>query len=465
MSRQSVLVKSTPLVVNFDDPPPVAERWAALAAGILRDEETGLPAATSATGVASRRGITVGAPGDGSFALVARPWLACPPLLAPSYSLTARLDADGYLPFDVTVVVPSQQRQIAAPAPLAGSSVITLNTIANLGAGQLLAIGPAAIEERGRIRHLGPGLQDVTLEGSLLQPRSVGDPVVADAWTAVSLGDVPLRRHPVVFRGRTVRRDPATNTSIVVPNAAISLTDFWISLADVRAQLPGLMTDPNPAARAFVLSVAPGLMTTRTIGPGQVRRVPMTAAVGDDRLLASAVAADVPVFRISNRQGLAPGTLLRIDVDRPEVAETVTVAAVAGLGAADQPGDVTLALPFRRVHPAGARIVLLTPGVAAAPVTLRREARPGDEAIFVAGLGTLPDNADVRLTGGTAPDEYQRIHRIETTSDADGYFTLPPIHRVAAMRFQVTAAALTPLTIDVNPNYSDREHWLDVVFA
>ncbi len=96
---------------------------------------------------------------------------------------------------------------------------------------------------------------------------------------------------------------------------------------------------------------------------------------------------------------------------------------------------------------------------------MRRAARAGDRVLFVADLTGLPDGADVRLTGGTPPAEYQRLHRLEVTTDADGYFELPPLHRIAGLAFQASALLLTTLTFTYQPEYLQSENWLDVVFA
>jgi hypothetical protein len=465
MSRRSVVVGSRPFVVSLDDPPAVAEQWWALAIGRLVDEGTGEPAAALTTGSVPRAGVSVKSSGDGTFALVARPWLACPPLLAPSYSFTATLETEGYLPVELAVDVPSRQRQIANPAPPPGSAGMTLSSIADLTPGQRLAIGPSAMEERGVIRHLGPGALEVTLDGGLYQGRNLGDPVVADAWFPIDLGVVGLRRPPVVLRGRTVRRDPATNSVAPVANATVALIDFWTALGDLRAQLPGAMNDPNPATRAFMVSLTPGLVAPRDVGPGVIARQVLTPAINDDRFLATAVAAGTSTFPISNRQGILAGSLLRLDVDQPVGSETVEVASVTGFGPPDQAGDVSITLPLRASHRAGARVVPLTAAPPQPAVALRRSAQPGDRTLFVASLSSLPDGADGLLTGGAAAGERQHIYRIETTSDAGGYFALPPVHRVAALRLRATALGLSPVTFDVHPEYAGPEQVLDVAFT
>jgi hypothetical protein len=465
VSRRTLVSGTRAYTVAIEDPPPVAERWSALAVGQMMDEETERAPAVPVVGRTDRAGVTVAARGDGTFALVARPWLACPPLLAPSYTLTATIEAEGYLPVDLSVVVPSQQRTLVAPGPAVGNPIIALNTVAGLLPGQLLAIGPPSTEERARIHHPGPGPQQVTLTGGLALPHAIGDHVVADAWTPVALGVVGLRREPVVVRGRTMRRDAATNTVTPVPLATVTLTDFWTTLSAVRSALPGSMTDPSPATRAFLASVSPGLVTDRGVGAGQVNRQDLVAVVADERFLVDAAGAGATTIRVTSRQALAAGTELRLEPDDPEIGESIRVAAVSGLGPPDQPGDVTLALPLRSSHHAGRRLRRVLPQPPGPLVALRRDARRLDRTLFFADATSLPDDVDVRLTGGTPSAERQHARRLEVTSDANGYFTLPPVHRVAALQFHVTAPLLTPVDVTYHPQYGQPENWLDIVFA
>jgi len=466
VSRQIVLDGSLQRLVNFDDPPPVAEGLWALVVGRVVDEETDRPitgnliVSTAAVGVTPRVG------GDGGFALAGRPWLIFPPLAAASYLLTATVTADGYLPADVAITVPIAQRHLTAPAPAPGSAVITLDSVAQLSAGQLLAIGPVAGAERARIRHLGPGAMQVTLDGGLFLPHALGDPVVADAWTPVDIGILTLRRDVTVLRGRTMRRDPITNTDSPVAGALISVTDFWTSLADVRAGLPGRMTTPNPALRMFAATLTPGVTTRRSVGPGQVAsRTLAPTAPPDDRRLVSATVRGQTSFRISDRSSIAPAALLRLNPERSEATETVTVTTVTGYAPADGPGDISTALPLYGSHAAGTRVVPVTESAVQPAAALRRDVRAGDRVLFVDDLTNLPDGADVAISDGVTPQEYQGLRRLEATSDAGGYFALPPIHRVAALSIVTTAPLLTPVLLTVRPDYTVREHLIDVVFA
>jgi hypothetical protein len=466
VSRRIVLDGSLKRVVNFDDPPPVAEGLWALVVGRVVDEETGRSITGTLVVTTPALGVTPRVGSDGGFALAGRPWMVFPPLAAPSYALRATVAADGYLPADLTITVPIAQRHITAPAPAPGSALLTLDSVAQLAAGQFLAIGPVAGAERARIRHLGPGAMQVTLDGGLFLPHAVGDPVVADAWSPVDIGAVSLRRDVTVVRGRTMRRNPITNTDSPLAGALITVTDFWTSLADVQAALPGRMTTLNPALRMFAAAVTPGVTTARSAGLAQVASRTLTpTAPPDDRRLGSAAASGQESFRISDRSTIAPAALIRLNPERPEASETVTVTTVTGYAPPDGPGEIRTALPLYGSHGAGTRAVPVAESAVQPPAAIRRDVRAGDRVLFVDDLTNLPNGADVAITDGVAPQEYQRLRRLEATSDAGGYFALPPIHRIAALSIVATAALLTPVPLTLRPDYTVREHLVDVVFV
>jgi len=465
MTRQTINVDSTAFTVNFVDPPPTATRLWSIASGHTQDEITEAPPATLLSVRVAGARLAVNYGDDCSFCVVARPWLAFPPLFATKYPLNLTIEAPGYASLDLSVDLSSNQRSIVAPAPMAGDVIVGLNDVSDLQAGQLLLLGPAAKAERRTILNLGPGAQEVTLDSGLINPRAVNDPVVADAWTPADLGTIGLRRQPIVLHGRAVRRSALTNTDVPVANATIAVTDFWWTLSSFRTLQPGLMTQPNPALRAFALSVEPGVYATRTTA-AQLAQLTVQLPAGDDHLLLAAANAGDTTIRVSNRQLLTAGTLLHIDPDEPDIAETIRIVSASGWGTPDQPGDITIAFPLRNRHRANARVLRgLTPSPAGPNKTLRRDAAPGDRCMFVVDVAGLSNLDDVQITGGAPADEHQRISLLTAISNADGYFRFPPIQRIAALQLHATAAALTALDFKVQPDYSQRENWLDVVFT
>jgi len=466
MTRRNVAIDASLLTVNFVDAPPTVARLWAIASGRAQDEITeATPQSLLQIDLEESR-LDVNYGDDCAFCVVARPWLAFPPLFAPDYQLNLTINAAGYAPLDLAVDIPSHQRRIIAPPPASGDVVVGLNDVGSLQSGQMLLLGPADKAEHRFIRNLGPGAQQVTLDSGLIKARAINDPVVADAWAPTDLGIVGLRREPITLHGRAVRRDALTNSDVPVANATIAVTDFWSTLSAFRTLQPGLMTQPNPALRAFAISVDPGMYTTRNVATGQLASLTVQIPAGDDHLLLDAVNAGDTSIHVTNRQLLTPGTFLRIDPNQGEAAETVRIVSISGWGMPDQPGVAVLAFALRNDHRANARVQrALTPFPAGPNKALRRDTAPGDRCVFVADVGGLANGNDIKITGGTPVDEYQRIRLLAARSDADGYFRFPPIQRIAAMQLHATAAALTALDFKLQPDYSQPENWLDVVFA
>lgn len=466
MTRQTVNADGTSLTVNFVDPPPTAMRLWSIASGHAQDEITEAPPASLLSINVAEPRLSVNYGDDCSFCVVGRPWFAFSPLFATDYLLKLTINAPGYASLDLSVDLSTHQRKIIALAPVAGDVVVGLNDVNNLEAGQELLLGPSSNTERRTILNLGPGAQQVTLDTGLVKPRAVNDPVVTDAWTPADLGTIGLRRQPIVLRGRAVKRNALTNTDVPVANAKIAVTDFWWTLSAVRAMQPGLMTQPNPALRAFALSVEPGVYVARNSGVGQLEQLTLQVPAGDDHLLLAAANTGDTTIRVSNRKLLTSGTLLRIDADEADAAETIRIVGVTGWGTPDQPGVVSLAFPLRNDHRANARVLrALTPFPAGANKAYRRDVAPGDRCVFVADLGGLSTLDDVQITGGTAADEHQRITLLEAVSDTGGYFRFPPIQRIAALQLHAAAPALATLDLKFQPDYRQPENWLDVVFA
>ena len=466
MTRRAVTVDSTALTVNFIDSPPTATRLWAIASGRAQDELTEAPPSSLLDVQLSESRLQVNYGDDCAFCVVARPWLAFPPLFAPAYAFDLTFSARGYAPLQLPMNLSTQQRSIIAPAPVAGDVVLALNDVSSLEVGQVLMIGPAAKAERRSIRNLGPGAQQVTLDGSLVQAHAVADPVVADAWTPTDLGVVAMRREAITLHGRAVKRDALTNTDVPIANAVISVSDFWWTLGAFRTLQPGQMKLANPALRSFAVSVEPGLYAARAGATAQLAKLKLQVPAGDDRLLRSFAAAGDSDVSISDRHLLAPGTLLRIDPDQGDSGETLAVASVSGWGTADQPGDVVLAYPLRAAHRANARVQrALTPFPPGPNKAVRRDTALGDRCVFVADLGGFASGDDVQITGGPTADEYQRISLLTATSDANGYFRFPALQRMAALQLHATAPGSTALDFNLQPDYSLPENWLDVVFA
>lgn len=234
--------------------------------------------------------------------------------------------------------------------------------------------------------------------------------------------EVALHRRPTLLSGRV-----ASRTTGPVAGATVEVTEVWTSFAAIGAA--GLA--PN------ALSLRAGLYAGRPAG-ATLRRRTLTLQAPPRTLLRHAQAGDT-VLRLSDRQGLVVNRVLAIEPGDPEREEYILIAAIDTGAAADLPAEVTLAHPLARAHDAGAtvqRTTFAAPGPANA---ITRAARRGDLSLFANGLnGIAPANLVIEVTGGGAPAEYHGIAPWRTTSDAEGAFRLPPIHRVAHLRLRAS---------------------------
>lgn len=217
---------------------------------------------------------------------------------------------------------------------------------------------------------------------------------------------------------------------------------------------------PTPVAGATVrltgvevLALAQGLYAPRSdTGPAaaRIRRRELTPG-GVALALLEGIGAGASRVRLSSRQGLtvpvnpASPDILMIDSGDPERLEVLRVTAVDGALAADEPATVTLAHPLRRSHATGTTVRLATPSPAGPDVALTSPANAGDVTLPVVDASgfALVDFVEIESTGGVPATEHQLLQRLAVTTDAQGRFRLPPLHRLATLDLEVTAGAVT----------------------
>lgn len=484
MTHRLVVANSVTYDFAPDDEPLVAERDWAIAVAQLVDDVAGTPLAVpfrvrvvlpgvqdeiaqDGVRVARReRGIAVKLGANGTFALVARPWLRFPPL-GGAASATVRVEAEGFEPLTLAFPITFDQRTVAAAAA-AGSPIVALNSNAGLSLGQTLLFGPPAQPHYVRLRAVGAGGQ-VTLAAGLLNAQGIGDAVFPDAFVTPPPVIAALRRQAVTILGRVVIRDTTANISTPVVNASVTVSDFWRTRAAIIANPSnGAMTDPVPALRQFAVAIAPGVLAPRAVG-SLVGPVVLPSAA-DDRRTAAPATADQAAVRVNRRENLAPSPaplpnrLLLIDADDPAAAEYHTVATIAPAGSPVEPARLMLELPLARAHAQGCRVERMNPGaLPPATLTLASDAERGDRCLFLnAALGAPP--ATLRITGG-AVDEFQTFAPLSVRTDGDGYFRLPPLHRIARIALTVDDGGGNVLPpIEVDPDYSQAEQRVDAVY-
>lgn len=276
-------------------------------------------------------------------------------------------------------------------------------------------------------------------------------------FTPLDLGDIGLHRATTTLRGRTLRR--ASLAPSVVPGATVEIVGYWADFPPSGVDPGTAMEDPD------LLALSPPVYATRTAGLTQLQRRDMAPVIGQEKTLLLAVSAGHTRLRLSNRIGLAAGGLLIIDRNDPAHTERILIAAVDTASSVDQPAWITLSHPLAYNHleetscqPAN----LLLSGVSN---SLTRAAIPGDETVFLDAMSGLAPGITVELDDGVGVPEYHEAELYRAVSDADGYFRLPPIARVAIAALHVERFGLTsPPDERFTPDYRLSENRLTVMF-
>ena len=252
------------------------------------------------------------------------------------------------------------------------------------------------------------------------------------SFAANDLGDVALHRQGVSVSGRVVHN--LAPTPLALAGATVQIDAVWSAVPPPFWVPPALAEAPN------LVSLAPGLYAPRAVAANVSQRAMLLSATV--KTLLAPIAAGQTLLRLSDRDGLAVGALLAIAFDDAERSELIQISAIQATLAADEPTWITLAHAVARSHRDGARCTAATPQPAAAVNALARGGLPGDPTVFLAAAPLMADGAMVEIDDGAAPPEYQRVARYATSTNADGYFRLPPIARVALLRLLVQHAAV-----------------------
>lgn len=285
----------------------------------------------------------------------------------------------------------------------------------------------------------------------------VGDPADFPHYFApVDLGDVGLHRVATVIGGRCVHNNGVARLPLA--NVTVEITGLW-------HQFPAASIDPLAVVEApDILSLLHGLYTGRHAGVDQVRQRTLLPQAGEEKTLLFPVSSGATRVRLSDRVNLSPGQLLAIESEDIDRVEYLQMTAVEGASGATQAATVTLAYPLLKSHRNGVSAVRVNPQPAGAANNLLRDGIPGDQTLFLDALSGL-GNSSVEISGFGAP-EYHRVHLYSVVSDGDGYFSLPPLSRVAMM--QLHASQVGPLAdIDrvFSPDYEQSGNRMDLIFT
>lgn len=278
-----------------------------------------------------------------------------------------------------------------------------------------------------------------------------------EQFAPTDLGDVALHRIAVALRGRTIRRGSLAST--VVGGATVTVAGYWPVFPPASVAPAAAMLSPNFAC------ISPGLYAPRADAAATLKRQPMAALAGEDKALLSSAPRGARRVRLSNRTGLLAGTVLILSPNDPGRRERIPVDQVDVSSSQDQPAWVTLAHPLAHPHLVDAVCSVAALQLPMAANTLTRAAIPGDESVFLDGMTGLVNGAVVEISGGGGPPEYHEVSLYQATSDAEGYFRLPPMARVAMVLLHAQRVGLTsPDDARVAPDYRVAENRITVMF-
>lgn len=97
--------------------------------------------------------------------------------------------------------------------------------------------------------------------------------------------------------------------------------------------------------------------------------------------------------------------------------------------------------------------------------TLAQDALANDQTLFLSSVFDLA-NTHGEISNGIDAPEYHAVRLYSVLSDAQGFFRLPPLHRIAQIEIVASRADLpTPVTVVFSPDYERAENRLDLVFG
>jgi hypothetical protein len=330
--------------------------------------------------------------------------------------------------------------------------------LGNDGLGGLVAIPRQvfpALQARNYPLHLTIGA--LGYERRIFQKDVPQDINFPGAFTPQKL-DIALHRAPVFIAGRTTRLINSASTPLA--DAQITVTGIWRTPPPANVSVP-----PDPAN---IVALVPPLYADRAPLTQSVAPRDLPAVTGADKTLLDDVSAFANPIRLSDQSGLAVGNILMIDADDPDRVEFIAIKNLPATVPANQPAAVTLDYPVIFPHRRNANVRPINPQSAGASQTITVEAWAADACLFVNDSSGLVGAHEIEITGGPAPDEYHRVKTFSVTSDAEGYYRLPPLSRVAQLEIhaeKMIGAQTFHATTVFRPDYQQRDNRLDFILV
>jgi hypothetical protein len=275
-----------------------------------------------------------------------------------------------------------------------------------------------------------------------------------DTFTPRDLGLVRLHRESVELFGRVVRATAAGN--VPVAGVTVSITGYWLLI-------PTPVSGP-PATAPNLVSLKPGVYLNRSAAAASVRRRDFTLTADVSELLDDAPAG-LASLRLSNRVGLGPGEILRVEPGDLGRTEHLIVLSVTGSSDATQPAQVTLRYPGRVDHRPGARVERVTAAAPASDNNLMFDAIPGDAVVLSSGLTGMTGAATIEIDDGSPDPEYHTVSFFSVATDPGGFYRFPALNRVGQLELTADDGVNPPVRRTVVPDYEMAENLVDFVLS
>jgi hypothetical protein len=344
-------------------------------------------------------------------------WRYAPDDPQPTIAERSQVILQAQLTDEVLEAAPTQPLSVSTSVRGAIARAIEGGRVGVIGRPGLTYFAPAIFNGIADLSIRADGFLPLKLESTL-----GAQPGYPDAFAFRDLGLIALHRRPVRLTGRVVSRSAGA-----LSLATVAITAVW----------PVLEQPAGPADAPDAMPLLSGLYSDRTTG--SVRRRNFTPAPEGKTLTRPAVAGD-KVIRLSDSVNISAGQVLGVEFGDAERLELIGITSVNSGSTPDQPAEFNLDHPLHRSHPQHAFAARAVPTGGVGPANLiARTARRGDATIWLSGLnGIAAGTSSIAISGGPDPDEFQPTTTYSVKSLSLGQYTLPPIHRVAAVQLTVS---------------------------
>jgi hypothetical protein len=274
-------------------------------------------------------------------------------------------------------------------------------------------------------------------------------------FNTTDIGQVNLHRAGTVINGRVAVSSGVT--SAPAAGAAVTVTGIWRTAPPANVAVP-----PSPPN---IVSLMPSLYFARAAAGTSLKVQAITQVVGADKQLLLNAPQATSLLQLSDCLGLAVNDVLAVDPDDPFRTEYMTIQKIFAASTPDQPAKIQLTYPLQATHRYNAPVRKANLGAAGASTPLGADAIVGDVCAFVGNVATLKPAAFVTVSDGANPDEYHAASYFDTTTDAQGFYALPPLSRVAQLNLEANIGAVPPpITVTFFPDYPQETNKVDVTF-